>query len=103
MYLDVEKSFMSFESELIEFAHKLEKSKDAASDLWTWLPSYRKAKKCLGDYAINIQPSNADIMKEACDFIADACNPDAERLASHYLYECPCDGDCLKVDQTSES
>lgn len=94
---------MSFESELIDYAHNLEKSRDAASDLWTWLPSYRKAKKCLGDYVCNVRPNTADIMREACDFIADACNPDSERLGSHYLYECPCYGDCPKADQMSES
>lgn len=88
---------MSFESELLSFAHKIEKSNDAANDLWTWLPSYRKAKKCLGDYVCEVRPNNTEIMKEACDFIADSCNPDAERLESHYLYQCSCDGHCPKA------
>jgi hypothetical protein len=87
---------MSFESELTNFVHQVEKSNDAAYDLWTWLPSYRKAKKCLGDYSCNVRPTNSEVMKEACDFIADNCNPDAERLNSHYLYQCPCNGDCPK-------
>jgi hypothetical protein len=101
MVVKAQKIPMSFESELLSFAHNIEKSNEAAYDLWTWLPSYRKAKNCLGDYACNVRPNTADIMREACDFIADACNPDAERLATHYLYECSCCGDC--PNQASES
>lgn len=94
---------MSFETELSNFVHTLERSNDAAHDLWTWLPSYRKAKKCMGDYAANVKPNNAEIMKEACDFISDGCNPNEDRLTTHDLYQCPCYGDCPKVGQTSES
>jgi hypothetical protein len=88
---------MGIEQGIISLGRKLKGYNDAAYDLWTWLPSYRKAKKCLGDYACNIRPGHAEVMREACDFISDACDPSKERLESHYLYQCPCEGDCPKV------
>lgn len=85
---------MNLEEEIISLGRTLEDYNNASYDLWTWLPSYRKAKECLGDYASNIRPGHAEIMREACSFIADACAPSEERLNSHYLYQCPCEGDC---------
>jgi hypothetical protein len=88
---------MTLETDLCDFVHQLKNTRDSASDLWTWLPSKRKAEQCLGDYYCNVRPSNSDIMKEACDYIADKCDPSKERLDSHYLYQCPCNGDCPKA------
>ena len=88
---------MELEYEIIKLGRILSDCNDAGSDLWSWLPSYRKAKKCLGGYASNVRPCNADVMREACSFIADACNPSEEHMNSYYLYQCPCGGDCPRV------
>lgn len=87
---------MSFEGEIMRFAHRLEQNDNAAFDLWTWLPSCKKAEKCLGDYYSEIRPPQYDIMREATQFILDKCAPDEEKLNTHYEYQCPCNGECPK-------
>lgn len=90
---------MNLESEIVSFAHKLERRQDAAYDLWTWLPSYKKAQACLGDYAVNVRPDMALIMQEALQFIADKCSPCQEDLDNpEFIYSCPCYGICPKQD-----
>lgn len=93
---------MRFLSELSAFVKEVEDAEDASFDLWTWLPSYRKAKGCLGDYAANVRPSPKDVMKEACQYLADRCNPSQADLDDAMgLYGCPCQGDCPKAPQDS--
>lgn len=87
---------MSFAGDLMRFAHELEQNDNAAFDLWTWLPSHKKAEDCLGDYYIEVQPSQNEIMKEARRYIAHGCNPTQEQLDNDYQYQCPCNGDCPK-------
>jgi hypothetical protein len=87
---------MSFAGDLMRFAHELEQNDNAAFDLWTWLPSYKKAEDCLGDYSSEVRPSQYDIMREATHYIAHGCNPNQEQLDNDYQYQCPCNGDCPK-------
>lgn len=49
-------------------------NKDAAFQLWTWLPSYKDAQKHHGDYASEFTPCAHDVMIEACMFIAKGLN-----------------------------
>jgi hypothetical protein len=86
---------MRFLTELSNFVHQLEGTEDAASDLWTWLPSYKKAQDCLGDYAHNVKPLVKDIILEANHFISHKCGPTEEQLKD-WQYVCPCQGDCPK-------
>lgn len=90
---------MSFESDLLNFANSLEKNRDAASDLWSWLPSYRKAKDCMGDYCFKVMPSIADIMIEATIYISSIKKniSDDFTIADPY-FQCPCLGDCPKQE-----
>jgi hypothetical protein len=65
---------------IISLAAELSTQNDVAHDLWTWLPSHRASTK-RGDASI-VQPSVADVMREATDFISaleDALGPDAYR------------------------
>lgn len=87
---------MTFLSELTHFVHQQERARDRAFDLWTWLPSSKKAQKCLGDYYSEMMPDMAEIMEEATLFIASKCNPEPYELEENTIYQCPCDGNCPK-------
>lgn len=82
--------------DIIRFAAELQQNNDASFDLWTWLPSYKKAEECLGDYYSDVQPSIHDVMREATTYIGHKCNPTQEQLDKEYEYQCPCNGDCPK-------
>ena len=76
------------------FARELEAEHDAASDLWSWLPSYGVAKKHHGDYAHEFSPSHADIMKEAAIYLAQLKHGKVdEAVAKEWFLRCPCDED----------
>ena len=64
---------------------------EAAYDLWSWLPSRKVAERHHGDYASNVQPTVADIMREAALVLAEAAGSKldpAER--AEFLEKCPC-------------
>lgn len=89
---------MSFLTELSNFVHQAERAEDASFDLWTWLPSYKKAQECLGDYAANVRPTPEWVMREACEYLAERCNPSKDKLSDPWgPYGCPCQGDCPKA------
>lgn len=91
---------MSFLSEMQAFVRQHDAEADAAFDLWTWLPSYKQAEACLGDYASEVEPGADWIMKEACSFIAHGCSPTEEQLAQDPCYCCPCEGMCPKTNNS---
>ena len=57
-------------SQLIALGQQLSEERDAAHDLWTWLPSHKVAERFHGDYASNNCPSVKDVMVEAAMYIA---------------------------------
>lgn len=61
---------MSFRDDLLRHAHDLETERDAAFDLWTWLPSYQITRRAHGDHAMNFVPSNADVMRETTELLS---------------------------------
>lgn len=87
---------------LIMFGDELAKEKDAAFDLWSWLPSRQAAEVAHGDYASSYCPSVRDIMTEAATFIGHRMAPTPEQLASEELYQCPCGVDHSLKDVPEE-
>lgn len=82
----------------IEFANELAKQENRASDLWTWLPSYKAAVRAHGDYAGEHRPSVADVMAEAAMYISHGLNPTLEQInEAGDFYKCPC-GECGEGD-----
>lgn len=79
------------EQSIISFARELESQRDAAYNLWTWLPSCREAEKHHCDYAGEHMPRVSDIIKEASMFISHGLKPNEEQTkdAGEY-YQCPC-------------
>jgi hypothetical protein len=76
---------------------------NAASDLWTWLPSYEIAKKNHGDYAFNFQPTIESLMVEASMVLANYKNGKPFGTGTEYWpeNECPCgEYDCQKKDES---
>jgi hypothetical protein len=91
---------------IIALGNELSEQKNAAFDLWTWLPSYKVAQKHHGDYADNETPSVKDILVEAAMYIAAVKDPSsphgpktAEVLRTNNIEEtewferCPCGKD----------
>ena len=56
---------MKLAQELIDFGQQLAEENNAASDLWSWLPSRKVAEQHHGNDAYQHCPSNKDIMHEA--------------------------------------
>lgn len=79
---------MSAKFDFISLGEQLSREENAAYDLWTWLPSYREAKKYHGDYADEQRPSTDWVMREASSYFADL---KYGRLKS--VYKCPCDNE----------
>jgi hypothetical protein len=86
---------MKIAQELIQFGQQLAAEKDAAHDLWTWLPSHKIAAKHHGDYASEHCPSNQDVMKEAAMYLAVLQDPPREYTTEEqeWFSRCPCDND----------
>lgn len=86
--------------EIGRLAHTMDEEDNAASDLWTWLPSYREAEKHHGDYWQEQKPSNADIMNEAAMYLM-GLKPTPEQIAQAAAdasepgqwFACPCGED----------
>jgi hypothetical protein len=83
---------MNLRNEIQNFAKELEEQDNAAMDLWSWLPSYREAKKYHGDYHHEFQPSIADIMKEASTVFAKTKydEPIIDGDDRQPRFQCPC-------------
>lgn len=78
---------------IIRLGEILKDEENAASDLWTWLPSYKAAKAVHGDYANNHRPSTASVLMEAAIFISFLRGFSKDREKEMGLFECPC-GEC---------
>lgn len=82
---------MSLRDEIQRLAHDFDDQDNASHNLWTWLPSYREAQKHHGDYAGNLTPSIADVMREAITFIMHRLDPTPEQVEeAGEIYKCPC-------------
>lgn len=73
--------------DIIDIGNQLDRIRNRALDLWTWLPSYRKATEHHGDYACEYQPPIDEIMREACEMFAYFRDKGVEMLP---CVECPC-------------
>lgn len=81
---------------------RLDGEAEAAHDLWTWLPSRKVAERFHGDYACEVQPTVADVMREAALVMAEAAGSrldPAER--AEFLEKCPCGEGHDEVASTS--
>ena len=77
--------------DLIILGDQLSKERDAAFDLWTWLPSHKEAQKFHGDYANEFIPSVRDILIEASMFISAGLKISGEEAKDpEHFYACPC-------------
>lgn len=56
---------MSARDLIAELARQFAAEDNAAFDLWSWLPSHRRASKAHGDYASEYRPSIASLLYEA--------------------------------------
>jgi hypothetical protein len=82
---------MSIRHEIQALARQFDAEDNAAFDLWSWLPSYKEAKKFHGEYVDQHEPSIADIMKEASIFFSHKMNPTPEQIKeAGEFYKCPC-------------
>jgi hypothetical protein len=86
---------MKLAQELIRFGEQLASANNAAHDLWTWLPSYKIAQKCHGDYASEHRPSNSDVMVEAALYLANVSRADTTMNPEEqqWFMRCPCGED----------
>lgn len=76
---------------IINLGRELAEQDDKASDLWTWLPSYKAAQQAHGDYAGQYRPSIANLLEEATLFISHGLAPTEEQAAeARAFYQCPC-------------
>lgn len=81
--------------QIIRLGHQLSEERNAAHDLWSWLPSHDVAVKHHGDYASNFQPSVKDVMAEAAQYFAwikSGRGPLTTEDTS-WFNRCPCDED----------
>ncbi len=83
-----------FVNGLRDLLAQMDSEAEAAYDLWSWLPSRKVAERHHGDYASNVQPTVADIMREAALVLAEAAGSKldpAER--ADFFEKCPCGED----------
>lgn len=83
---------MKLAEELIRFGEQLAAERDAASDLWSWLPSHKVAERHHGDYAGEHCPSVRDVMIEAAMYLAVHQGParDYTPEEQEWFSRCPC-------------
>jgi hypothetical protein len=55
---------------MISLGAELDEQQNAASDLWSWLPSHEATKKHHEDYVDNFTPAVKDIIVEASMYFA---------------------------------
>ena len=82
---------MSIKGDIIRLGEQLSREENAAFDLWTWLPSYKEARKYHGDYADEQRPSTDWIMREACHVLAELKY--GENAEIEDIFKCPCDNE----------
>lgn len=80
-----------------QLAHAMDEEDNAASDLWTWLPSYDEANNHHGDYASEFRPDLATLIREAAVYLsALRISPEAKATAiageneRSDWFACPC-------------
>lgn len=76
-----------------QLARQFEAEDNAASDLWSWLPSHKAAEKAHGDYASEHQPALADLMKEAAMYFSHLKGYEHTKAEIEEWFGCPC-GEC---------
>lgn len=79
---------MDLKSAIQSFARELDRQDNASYDLWSWLPSYRAAKKHHGDCADEFMPMLSDVLIEATEYIASLVAPEIAQLM--HDVDCPC-------------
>lgn len=80
---------MSLRDDFIRLGEELSNERNAAHDLWTWLPSYKHAQAAFGDYASEYMPSVHSIMLEAATFFAHGMAPTPEQIEeAGDIYQC---------------
>lgn len=90
---------MSLMEELRALLHQFDEERDAAGDLWSWLPSAQEAKAHHGDYYYAHRPAPADVMREAARYLAVLTgSPPSEE--DRELFKCPC-GDSHDAEGTA--
>lgn len=78
-----------FRSDFIRLGEQLSQERNAAYDLWTWLPSYKHAQAAFGDYASEHMPSVHDVMLEAATFFAHGMLPTPAQIEeAGDIYRC---------------
>jgi len=76
---------------IIELGHQLAEEQNAAADLWTWLPSHRRAQAGHGDQAHEHRPSVCDVIIEASTFLSHRMKPTvAQAMEAGEIYQCTC-------------
>ncbi len=90
---------------LIDLGHRLAEDREAAHDLWSWLPSHKVAERHHGDYAGEFQPAEADVMREAAIYLSMLRSDDQEAWRARnkgeveeWFESCPC-GDVHEEDE----
>lgn len=77
--------------QLISLGHDLGEERNAAFDLWTWLPSYKRAQAGHGDHGSSHFPGVRNVIVEAATFIGDRLHPTPDEVKeAGDLYQCPC-------------
>ena len=86
---------MKLAQELIRFGQQLADESEAASNLWTWLPSHKIAVKHHDDYALEHCPSVKDVLVEAAMYLAIIRDPPREYTPEEqeWFTSCPCGED----------
>lgn len=88
---------------IVDLGEEISKELNAASDLWTWLPSHQVARAGHGDYAYEYMPDVVDILREAAEFISHGLKPNKkQREEAGDLYKCLC-GEEHRIPRKSKS
>ena len=81
---------------IVALGLQLSEEKNAAHDLWTWLPSYKVAQLNHRDYASEFCPSVKDVLTEAAMFVS-CLQKDPAKEYTHdekeWFARCPCGED----------
>lgn len=75
---------------IIDLGAELDRQRNAAFDLWSWLPSYKVAIKWHGDIASEYMPSIENILYEACIVMAQHKGHKLSKEDRKFLAQCPC-------------
>lgn len=90
---------MDLRKQFIELGYELARDQDAASDLWSWLPSHKAAESAYGDYASEHMPPLSDVMREAAIFLSHGMLPtDEQARQENEFYGCPGPGADVQED-----